>query len=340
MGAAFGVKNLMRPSWRSLQADLSGGLAGALVSIPQSMGLGVVAFAPLGSDYTSLGLVAGLVGGVITTACSALFGGTPGLISGPGASVSLVFAAIVAGLLGADELYVSGADKAPMALSLAMIALMAAGAMEAAFGLCRFGNAIKFVPYPVIAGFLNAAAILIILGQLRILFELPADAATVTLWRHVDEDALARCGLVIVTIGVIYAMPKLLPRVPGLLFGAVIGGAAYYAILAAGVTVDLGGTMAGIQGMVFDPRPLRDVFGLMAAGWHAATSSGGAVTYDGITLGLDTLPVLIATLVPGAVSIALLPSFDSLFSGVALDDMSLNRSDSRREASRRAPARC
>ncbi|MCG8545216.1 MAG: hypothetical protein MJE12_13525, partial [Alphaproteobacteria bacterium] len=72
------MKNLKKPTWPSLKADLSGGLAGALVSIPQSMGLGIVAFAPLGGDYASFGLVAGLLGGIIVTTCSALFGGAPG----------------------------------------------------------------------------------------------------------------------------------------------------------------------------------------------------------------------------------------------------------------------
>lgn len=325
------MRNLKRLSWRELRADLSGGLAGALVSIPQSMGMGVVAFAPLGAGYATLGLVAGLLGAAITTACSALFGGTPGLISGPRGSVSLVFAAIIAALLEFDDLFVPGVDKAPIVLSLAMIALIGAGAMEAAFGLCRVGNAIKFVPYPVISGFLNAAAILIILGQLRILFELPPDAATVDLWRFVDADALARCGLVIVTMVAIMAMPKLLPRVPGLLSGAAVGAVAYYAVLATGTSLDLGATMPGIQGIPVDPGPLRDLFGLIAAGWTAATNGSGVATFGGLVLGPDTVPVLLAILVPGAISIALLESFDSLFSSVALDDMSLNRSDGKRE---------
>ena len=115
------MKNFKKPTWPSLKADLSGGLAGALVSIPQSMGLGIVAFAPLGGDYASFGLVAGLLGGIIVTTCSALFGGTPGLISGPQASVSLVFAAIIASLLAADLLFEPGADRAAMTLSLETI---------------------------------------------------------------------------------------------------------------------------------------------------------------------------------------------------------------------------
>jgi MFS superfamily sulfate permease-like transporter len=69
------VINLIRPTWRSLRSDLSGGLVGALLSIPQSMGMGVVALAPLGPDYAGLGLMAGLLGGVVVTTCSA---GRPG----------------------------------------------------------------------------------------------------------------------------------------------------------------------------------------------------------------------------------------------------------------------
>lgn len=325
------MKNFTRPSWPSFKADLSGGLAGALVSIPQSMGLGVVAFAPLGSEYASLGLVAGLVGGIIVTACSALFGGTPGLISGPRASVSLVFAAIVASLLATDSLFDPGADRSAMALSFAMIALMAAGALQIAFGLCRLGNAIKFVPYPVIAGFLNSAAILIILGQLRVVFDLPADAATSELWRYADGDALARAGLMIVTVVAIYVAPKLLPRVPGLLSGALIGAAVYYAVLATGVTVDLGPTLPRIEGIAFDSQPLGDLVGLLGASWDIALGEASAATFGGIRLDIGTLWLVLAILLPGAISIALLQSFDSLFSAVALDDLTQNRSDGKRE---------
>ncbi len=326
------IISLTRRSWRGLRGDLSGGLAGAMVSIPQSMGMGVVAFAPLGGDYASVGLVAGLLGGVLVTTCSALFGGTPGLISGPRGSVSLVIAAILAHLMAVDGLFVPGADKAAMALSFAMITLMAAGAIQIVFGLSRLGDAIKFVPYPVIAGFLNAAAILIVLGQLRVVFALPAGVPLVAFWRYVDSGTLGRIGIVIVTMGVIFAVPKLLPRVPGLLFGALAGFGVYYAVRAAGVPLDLGATLPGVEDVVVGTKPLADLAGLLGAGWHAVAAGGSeAASFGGVRLSSDALSIVAAILVPGAVSIALLQAFDTLFASVALDDLSRTRSDGRRE---------
>jgi SulP family sulfate permease len=323
------VAFLTRPSWQGLKSDLSGGLAGALVSMPQCMGMGIVAFAPLGSAYTSVGLMAGLMGGIIVTACSSLFGGTPGLISGPRASVSLVFAAIVASLLAADFLFDPGTDMPRMALNLALIALMAAGALQIVFGLCRFGNAIKFVPYPVIAGFLNAAAILIVLGQLRVVFDLPTDVATIDLWRYADRDALIRAGLAAVTVAAIFTVPRLLPQVPGLLSGAAVGVALYYALRAAGPFLDLGPTLPGLHGLTPNLEPLHELFAILETGWSALVGQGGAAGGSG--LDMDTLWLVVAILMPGAVSIALLQSFDSLFSATALDDLTQHRSNGKRE---------
>jgi SulP family sulfate permease len=296
-----------------------------MVSIPQSMGMGVVAFAPLGLDYASVGLVAGLLGGVVVTAFSALFGGTPGLISGPRGSVSLVFAAILAQFLAADALFVPGADKAAIALSFGMFALMIAGVLQIVFGLTRLGDAIKFVPYPVIAGFLNAAAVLIVLGQLRVVFELPAGVPLIDFWRYVDDRTFVRIGIVIVTIAAVYAVPKLVPRVPGLLLGALFGVGVYYVVYAAGLPLDLEATLPGVDRIAVSAKPVTDLAGLLAAGW------GGAESFAGVRLSFETWAILAAILLPGAVSISLLQAFDSLFSSVALDDLSRSRSNGRRE---------
>ena len=325
------MKNLKKPTWPSLKADLSGGLAGALVSIPQSMGLGIVAFAPLGGDYASFGLVAGLLGGIIVTTCSALFGGAPGLISGPRASVSLVFAAIIASLLAADLAFEPGADRAAITLSLAMVALIAAGLLQIAFGLFRLGDAIKFVPYPVIAGFLNAAAILIILGQLRVVFAGPVGEPIIELWRYADWDAVARAGLLVVTVLAIHGAAKVIPQIPGLLTGAAIGTGLFYLILTTGIAVDLGPTLPAMQTIQLDPRPVLDLIGLLAASGEAVLDATGAASFGGIRLNEHTLFVVLGILVPGAISIALLQSFDSLFSAVALDDLTQGRSDAKRE---------
>jgi SulP family sulfate permease len=322
------LSNVQRLGAREWGPEFSGGLAGMLVSLPQSVALGVVAFAPLGGDYVSLGLVAGLFGGIIVTACSALFGGAPALISGPRASVSLVFAAILTSLLSLEVFATPGVDSRAAALSLAMIALMAAGGLQIAFGLCRFGEAIKFVPYPVIAGFLNAAAVLIILGQLRVVFDLPAEAAVSELWRYADADSFARAALMALTIAAVFVAQKYLPKIPALLAGGIFGAGVYYAVLGAGLMTELGGALPPLHNITFDPAPLRDLYGLLVGAGDNGIAFHLAVLAD---IDAQTLTVLLAILVPGVLSIALLQSFDTLFSAAALDDLNLSRTNSRRE---------
>ncbi|MCG8545215.1 MAG: SulP family inorganic anion transporter [Alphaproteobacteria bacterium] len=295
------------------------------------MAIGVIAFTPLGSDYISVGIIAALMGSVILTVFTTLFGGAPGLLAGPRASTSLLFAAICAGILAAEPLFESGADKPAIALSLAMIATMAAGLLLMLFGLFRLGDTIKLVPFPVVAGFLNAAAILIIVSQIRVVFGLPEEASIFETWRFVDLDSLARVGVVIVTGVSIFAIPKILPQVPGLISGALVGIGVYYAVLATGTPVDLGPTIPAIPSVALDPQPLEDLFGVLATRWGVIIGDSASGSFAGLRIDSTTLPILLSVLVPGAISLALLQALDGLFSGLAYEDLTQQRLDARRE---------
>ena len=325
------MKNFKRPSWPELRGDLIGGLTAALVPLAPIMAISVIAFAPLGSAYISVGIVAALMGSVVLTVFTTLFGGAPGLLAGPRASTCLLFAAICAGILAADPLFESGADKPAIALSLAMIATIAAGFLQIVFGLFRLGDTIKLVPFPVVAGFLNAAAILIIVSQVRVVFGLPEEASIFEIWRFVDIDSLVRLGLVIVTGVSIFAVPKILPQIPGLISGALVGIGVYYAVLATGVAVDLGPTIPAIPSVALDPKPLEDLFGVLAASWSVVIGDSVSGSFAGLRINAETLPILLAVLVPGAISFALLQALDGLFSGLAYEDLTQQRLDARRE---------
>lgn len=48
-----------------LKGDIYGGIAGAVSSLPQSIAYGVIAFAPLGPEFTVSGALAGLYSSII-----------------------------------------------------------------------------------------------------------------------------------------------------------------------------------------------------------------------------------------------------------------------------------
>jgi len=323
--------NLERVSWQQLRADMSGALVSTLITLAPMMAMGVIAFAPLGSDYVSLGIVASLAPGVILPLAYALFGGSPSLLAGPRAAVSLVFAATLSGIMAMTPLFETGADRAGAALTFALIATIAAGILLVVLGLCRVGQIIKFVPFPVTAGFLNSAAALIILSQVHVIFEIPKGIPVLEMWPFVDQHTAARFVLALITVVACFTIPKVLPQVSGMITGGAVGVAAYHAANALGLGMDLGTTMPAIPAVTVDPRPFLDFVGFLAAGVTALVDPAAGVSFHGILINGDTLWMLLAVLVPSAISLAFLQSLDALFAAVALEDLTQNRFDAGRD---------
>ncbi len=137
---------------RELRADLSAGLTGAIVVLPQG-----VAFATIAGMPPEYGLYAGMVPAII----AALFGSSRHLVSGPTTAASIVmFSALSAFAEPASTDYVT------LALTLTFMV----GAIELALGLARMGALVNFISHSVIVGFTAGAAILIAAKQLNNFF--------------------------------------------------------------------------------------------------------------------------------------------------------------------------
>jgi sulfate permease, SulP family len=294
----------------TVRGELAGGAAASVISLTQSMAMGVVAFAPLGPAYTVHGMLAGVYGAIVVTVLSSLFGGTPGLVSGPRASVALVIAAIMAHVVSRDVGVPELVDTPSAAIALVLVVLVLAGLVQVLLGAIRCGALIQLMPYPVIAGFLNAAATLLIYSQLEMLLGLEQAESLTHALSNFDGSTLAGCLVAAVTVIVSFVASRLLKGAPSLFVGFVVGVAVYYCLVAAGVTFAEAGTHSG-EGQ-FDPfvvflDPIRAL-------WQ-----GGII--------LSHLEIL----VPAALSIALLQSFDTLFASVALDGLRNHRSEPDRE---------
>ena len=168
----------------TLRGDVTGALVAAVITISESVPLGLMTFAALGTAFAGMGVVAGLYGAVAAGLVAALLGGAPRMISGPRASVAVIMATMVAMVANAPDLKAHGG--ASMAIALAMFGVFLAGVAETLFGVVRLGRVIKFIPYPVIAGFMNGVAVLLLLSQLRGLLALPEHFAWAD-WREMSQ---------------------------------------------------------------------------------------------------------------------------------------------------------
>lgn len=153
----------MSPSPRAaangIMGDVRGGLAGAAFTLGGLLPISLIAFGMLGPDVASHAIRAAFVSVIVGNAVAALVGGTP--ISGTTArtSATLVFAGLVTSLAA------EGLDIATIVM-LSTLATLCAGVLQVGFGLVRAGSQAKYVPLPVVVGFIDGLALLIIVGQL------------------------------------------------------------------------------------------------------------------------------------------------------------------------------
>lgn len=140
----------------TLKKDLIAGLTVALILIPQSL-----AYARLAGLPAYVGLYAAILPPLVAT----LFGSIPQLSTGPVAVLSLMtFTAVSPLATAGSDAYLAYTITLTLMLGITMIVL----------GLLRLGNMISFLSHPVIYGFTNATALIIIATQLPAFFGLPA----------------------------------------------------------------------------------------------------------------------------------------------------------------------
>ncbi|MEQ8492939.1 MAG: SulP family inorganic anion transporter, partial [Gammaproteobacteria bacterium] len=271
--------------------DLWGGLAAAAILLPQAMAFGVTLYALAGLDAAA-GAYAGLVGTAMLCLASGLAGGTQGLITAPTGPTLVLLGSAVAGLAA------NGLAAGGIALGLA-VTIALSGMLQLAIGASGGGRLVKYIPFPVVSGFMTGSALLMIEAQLAPLAGGEVPPAWGAWWWL---PALAAA----VTIAGVRLAPRLLPRVPGPIAGLVLGTVVFHALAA------LHGGGAPPSGWMIGAVP---GFGAAGLGFDAAA--------------LGSLPWTV--IVPAAVALAVLASLDTLLTAVVADVATGRRHDSRRE---------
>jgi sulfate permease, SulP family len=200
-----------------IKTEILSGLTVALALVPEA-----VAFSFVAGVHPLVGLYAAFIVGLIT----ALIGGRPGMISGATGALAVVMVALVA-KHGVEYLF-------------ATVVLM--GILQVLAGVLKLGKFIRLVPHPVMLGFVNGLAIVIFMAQLT-QFQVPgADGARVwmTGWPLVNM-----LGLVVLTMAIIWVMPKITRAVPAPLAGIAVVAAI---VIAFGIDVPRVGDLASIEG--------------------------------------------------------------------------------------------
>ncbi len=193
------------------KGDLFGGITAGVVALPLALAMGVA---------SGLGPMAGLYGAIFVGFFAALFGGTETQVSGPTGPMTVVVAGVVASITTHPDL--SGN------VELIFTTIILAGGIQILFGVLKFGDYIRLVPYPVISGFMSGIGGIIIILQISPMLGHSAPAGTLNALGYAPT-AIAGMNIFALILGaltlaIVLLWPAKLARfVPGPLAALIIG---------------------------------------------------------------------------------------------------------------------
>ena len=250
-----------------------------------------------------MGAYAGLVGATLLGFFAALLGGTHSQISGPTGPMTVVTATLVSGA------WVSGGGGSFSSVLISMaFAAMFCGLFQILFGLIKLGKYVRYIPYPVLSGFMSGIGVIIILQQIYPLVGQNASGSMVNMLIGLP-DAFEHTSLTAVllglgTIAIIYLFPLLTKKVPATLVALIVM-----------TVVSLFINMDGVATIGEIPLGLPKPF----------------FANSNIELsGMDWGAIITAAILPG-LTLAGLGSIDTLLTSVVADNITKTKHDSNRE---------
>ncbi|MFH6768053.1 SulP family inorganic anion transporter [Gaetbulibacter aquiaggeris] len=197
------MEEFIRKQTANAKNDILSGFTVALALVPEA-----VAFAFVAGVDPLVGLYAAFMVGFIT----AVFGGRPGMISGATGALAVVMVALVA------EGNAMGAESENLGLYYLFATVILMGVIQMLAGFLKLGKFIRLIPHPVMMGFVNGLAIVIFLSQLK-MFMTYEDGEMV--WMQ-GSQLLIMVGLVALTIGIMFGLPKLTKKLPEALIAILV----------------------------------------------------------------------------------------------------------------------
>lgn len=287
--------------------DFWGGFAAMLVALPASIAFGVTIYSAIGPTHAALGALAGIIGATVIGLVASTFGGTDRLISAPCAPAAAVLSAFAIGMVH------DGVPAGNIVLMLLMLGILAGG-FQVLFGFVGLGQLIKYIPYPVVSGYLTGVGLIIIGSQLSKFVGAPLGTPwhqsliSPAMW---DWRALVVGGA---TIAGILLGPQLTKRLPGMIVGVLAGVLAYFGL-----------AMQDASLLELADNPLIiGPLGVSGEGYFASITERWHEIGD---LRLSQVGALFGS----ALTLAVLLSIDTLKTCVVLDQMTRSRHNPNRE---------
>ncbi len=293
-------------STKNLKGDVTGGITAGIVALPLALAFGIQAFGGVNDpSAASIGALAGLVGATLLGFFAALFGGTPSQISGPTGPMTVITAGLVSGAWAA-----SGGNISTVLITMSLSGIFC-GLFQILFGVIRIGKLIRYIPYPVLSGFMSGIGVIIILQQIYPLMGLKSPVLVVDMILKFPEIiaggiSVEALVLGLATIAIIVFLPM------------VIKSKSVPVTLVALVAVTLAALPLGLDD--------RYIIGNIPSGLPMPFFANPSIDLGGI----DWLQVLKQSAIPG-LTLAGLGSIDTLLTSVVADNITKTKHNSNKE---------
>ena len=293
-------------STTNLKGDIFGGITAGIVALPLALAFGIQAFGVIDvQDVPNIGAVgalAGLVGAMMIGFFAALFGGTPSQISGPTGPMTVITATLISGIWSSTT-----SPTIESVLITMSVAGMLCGLFQMLFGFLKIGKYIRYIPYPVLSGFMSGIGIIIILQQIYPLFGMKSPVLIVDMITQLPAKIggydLYALLFGLATIAIIYLFPLITKKVPATLVALIVVTVVSVFVKNFNPALTIGEIPSGL------PLPVFAQFSLKGVAW-------------GTVLKTAAIPAL---------TLAGLGSIDTLLTSVVADNITKTKHNSNKE---------
>ncbi len=288
----------------NIKGDIFGGITAGIVALPLALAFGIQAFGGINDPRAAaMGALAGLIGATLLGFFASLFGGTHSQISGPTGPMTVITASLVSAAWTA-----SSGNFSAVILSMAFAGIFC-GLFQILFGIIRIGKYVRYIPQPVLSGFMSGIGVIIILQQIYPLLGLKSPVMVIDM--IVDFPEIVANGISVQallyglgTIAVIYAFPYLTKKVPATLVALIV-----LTVISILCSFDAALTIGNIPAGLPMPFFSKEGIDLASINWWN---------------------IIQTSLVPG-LTLAGLGSIDTLLTSVVADNITKTKHDSNRE---------
>ncbi len=287
----------------NLKGDIFGGITAGIVALPLALAFGIQAFGGIDDpSASSMGALAGLIGATFLGFFASLFGGTHSQISGPTGPMTVITASLLSGVWAAQH------SMSAVLISMSLAGLFC-GLFQILFGILKIGKYVRYIPYPVLSGFMSGIGVIIIIQQLYPLIGCKSPVLVVDMITQFPERVAGGVSFTALllglgTIAIIYLFPLITKKIPSTLVALLV-----MTIISLFLNMDE-----------------KLLIGQIPAGFPMPAFAKEGLDFTGLDWGL----VLKASVIPG-LTLAGLGSIDTLLTSVVADNITKTHHNSNRE---------